>query len=58
MIQIEINRYTINKCEQAMKKYNENKENHFATITNYVDIINKALEDYCKGKVKQNEREA
>ena len=49
MILIDINRYTVDKCEQAMKKYNDNKENHFASITNYTEMINKALEKYLEG---------
>ena len=46
MIQIEVNRYTIIKLEESIKKYNDNKENHFARINNYSEIINKVLEKY------------
>jgi len=46
MIQIEVYRYTIQKCEEAIKKYNDSKEAHFGRITSYVEIINKALEEY------------
>ena len=46
MIQIEINRYTIMKLEEAIKKYNNDKETHFARITTYSDMINKLLDDY------------
>ena len=48
MIQIEINRYTIIKLEEAIEKYNNDKENHFAKMTTYVDMINKLLDDYTK----------
>ena len=45
MIQIEINRWTIMKLEEAIEKYN--KENHYS-IHDYVDMINKSLEFYLK----------
>lgn len=48
MILIEVNRYTIKKCEEAIDKYNDSKEKHFARITEYSEIINKALEEYLK----------
>jgi len=48
MIQIEVTRYTISKLEEAIEKYNNSKEAHFARITEYTDIINKALEEYLK----------
>lgn len=53
MILIEINRYTVDKCEQAIKEYNETKEAHFGRITTYTEIINKALEEYLKKLRKQ-----
>ena len=47
MIQIEINRWTIMKLEEAMEKYN--KENSY-NIHEYVDMINKLLELYLEEK--------
>jgi len=44
MIQIEINRWTIMKLEEAMEKYN-NETGHYS-IHEYVDMINKLLERY------------
>lgn len=49
MIQIEINRWTIMKLEEAMEKHN--KENKYS-VHEYVDIINKLLEKYLE--VKEN----
>jgi len=43
MIQIEINRYTIMKLEEAMEKWN--KEHDYG-IHEYVDMINKLLDCY------------
>ena len=48
MIQIEVNRYTIQKCEEAIKKYNDSKEQHFGRISTYSEIINKVLEEYLR----------
>lgn len=47
MIQIEINRWTIMKLEEAIEKYNKNSS---YSIHDYVDMINKLLELYL-GKV-------
>ena len=55
MILIEINRYTIMKLEEAIEKYNNDKETHFARITTYVDMINKLLDNYVKEKVIRNQ---
>ena len=55
MIQIEVTRYTISKLEEAIKKYNNSKEAHFARITEYTDIINKALEEYLKVDEDKND---
>ena len=43
MINIEINRWTIQKLEEAIDKYN--KENRYS-LHEYVDMINKLLELY------------
>jgi hypothetical protein len=48
MILIEVNRFTIQKCEEAMVKYNSEKEQHFPSISEYHHIINKALEEYLR----------
>lgn len=44
MIQIEINRWTIMKLEEAIEKYNA-EEGHY-NLHEYVDMINKLLERY------------
>ena len=49
MIQIEINRFTIMKLEEAIEKYNKENPYH---IQDYVDIINRVLEIYLKEKKK------
>lgn len=49
MIYIKINRYTIKKLEQAIEKHN--KENDYS-VWDYVDIINRALEEFLKKKKK------
>jgi hypothetical protein len=49
MIQIEINRWTIMKLEEAMDKYNNEKPFH---VHEYVDLINRLLELYLTDKVK------
>ena len=48
MIQIEVNRYTIMQLERAIEKYNNSKESHFARMSDYVDMINKLLDEYVK----------
>ena len=48
MIQIEINRFTLMKLEEAITKYNKESPYH---LHDYVDMINKALELYLKMKV-------
>ena len=48
MIQIEINRWTIMKLEEAILKYNKEKDHE--NLHDYVDIINKLLEGYLKHK--------
>jgi len=45
MIQIEINRYTIMKLEEAMEKYNK-KATH--RINGYLEFINKMLDEFLK----------
>lgn len=47
MIQIEINRWTIMKLEEAMDKYNKE---HPYTVDGYVDLINRILEEYLATK--------
>ena len=47
MLQIEINRWTIMKMEEAMVKYNKE---HPYYINEYVDLINRLLEEYLRGK--------
>ena len=47
MIQIEINRWTIMKLEEAIEKYNEESS---YSIHEYVDMINKLLELYLRTK--------
>ena len=47
MIQIEVNRWTIMKLEEAMNKYN--KENPYS-IHDYAELINRILELYLKQK--------
>ena len=49
MIQIEVNRWTIKKLEEAIEKYNN--ENMYS-IHDYVDMINRALEFYLETKTK------
>jgi len=48
MIQIEINRWTIMKLEEAMDKYNKE---HSYSLHEYVDFINKLLELYLAKKL-------
>jgi len=43
---IEINRFTVRLMEQAIEKYNKEKDKHFPKIQDYEDIIEKALEEY------------
>lgn len=50
MIQIEVNRYTIKKLEEAIKKYN--KENVYG-IYDYADLINRLLDLYLIQKLKR-----
>jgi len=45
MIQIEINRWTIMKLEEAIEKYNNEA---VYSIHDYVDMINKLLELYLR----------
>lgn len=45
MIQIEVTRNTIKKCEEAIKKYNESDEG-IAIISSYHDILNIVLDKY------------
>lgn len=45
MIQIEINRWTIMKLEEAIEKYNKKSS---YSIHDYVDMINKLLELYLR----------
>lgn len=47
MIQIEINRWTIQKLEEAIEKHNQEE---MYPLRDYVDIINKILENYLKSK--------
>lgn len=47
MIQIEINRFTIMKLEEAMDKYNKENPYH---LNDYVDLINRILEIYLREK--------
>jgi hypothetical protein len=48
MIQIEINRWTIMKLEEAMEKYNDE---HQYDVHDYVDLINRLLELYLQQKM-------
>ncbi len=45
MIQIEINRWTIRKLEEAIDKYNNEAQYR---IHEYHEMINKLLEEYLK----------
>ena len=46
MVQIEINRYTIQKLEESIEKYNKNKDHYH--INDYSDMITKLAEEYLK----------
>lgn len=46
MIHIKINRYVIKQLEKAIDKYNDEKPKHFPRITDYSDMIDKALQLY------------
>ena len=50
MLQIEINRWTIMKLEEAIDKYNQENQYHFH---DYVDIINKLLDEYTRDPNKK-----
>jgi len=53
MIQIEINRWTIMKLEEAMEKHNHEKDSY--NIHDYTSMINKLLELYLIKKEKLEE---
>jgi len=49
MIHIEINRWTIMKLEEAIEKWNKTGGHY--SIHEYVDMINRLLEEYLKEKI-------
>lgn len=49
MIQIEINRYTIQKLEECMEKFNAVNNGSCYHVIDYNDLINRILDDYLKG---------
>lgn len=49
MIQIKINRWTVQKLEEALTKYNKEEKQKFY---DYADIINEVLEIYLRNKQK------
>ena len=46
MIQIEVNRYTVQRLEECIERYNALNSGKCYHITTYLDFINRMLDEY------------